>query len=116
MIQAVVSAGSSPVSGGALATITVPGGSGTGLDPKLVTDRQPPGRPKCSTCPLPGIHSRVSAPCNRCRKLSACWYSARVEAGSRCCSPTLSGPNQSGCGRCAVPPPNPNEGPSAVHG
>ena len=117
MIQAVVSAGSRPSCRGELARTTVPCGRGTARGPKLVTHCQPPGRRKCSTCPLvPGIHSRLSAACSLRRQLSACRYRAKVEAESCSCASTLSGPNQAGWGRCAASAPNPKDGPSAVQG
>src|SRR5262249_39245105 len=117
MSQAVVSAGNRSPCREELATTTVPCGRGTARDPKLVTDCQPPGRLKCSTCPLvPGSHSRFSAACSLRRQLSACRYMVRVEAGSCSCAWTLSGPNQDGCGRCAALVLKPNDGPSAVQG
>ena len=67
-----VSAGSWLPSTGTLVRMTVPCGSGTGPGPKLVTQRQPPGRAKCSTWPLvPGIQSMVSVVCSLRRQLSA---------------------------------------------
>ena len=55
-----------------LVRMTVPPGSGTGPGPKLVTQRQPPGRTKCSTWPsVPGIHSMFSVVCSWCRQSRA---------------------------------------------
>src|SRR6202012_404082 len=97
MIQAVVPPGSRPSCSGPLATATVPGGSGMGRDPKLVTQCQSRGRPggqspggvKCSPGgPSPVTHCSVSGPASWWRQLSACRYSASVEAGSASCAAT----------------------------
>src|SRR5918995_5576340 len=60
--QAVVSPGSDPSGRGALETTTRPGGSGTGVAPKLVMLVQPPGRLNCTTSSgVPVAHSSASA-------------------------------------------------------
>jgi len=113
----VVWAGSWLPSTGALVTMTMPCGSGTGRGPKFVIDRQPPGRVKCSTwLPVPGIQSMDSEVCSLCRQLSAWRYIDNVDAGSCFCASTLNEENQSGWGKWARPGPKPNDGPSSVHG